>query len=119
MRSFTWWKLGTPAAASAAQAGMDRAAWPARTIRAIPGTLRAGTAGRSVGGAQNIITPSIPSREAAYFQSPPKGAYPSGGVIRDSEAIYTGRLAHNTVHFGGADHRTLWSAAFGERWQAT
>src|ERR1035438_6470247 len=24
----------------------------------------------------------------------------------------------NTVHFGGADHRTLWSAAFGDRWQA-
>src|ERR1035438_428237 len=25
------------------------------------------------------------------------------------------RLRCNTVHFGGADHRTLWSAAFGER----
>jgi hypothetical protein len=28
-------------------------------------------------------------------------------------------LKVNTVHFGGADHRTLWSAAFGDRWQAT
>src|ERR1035438_6181851 len=119
MRSFTWWKLGTPAAASAAQAGMDRAAWLARTIRGIPGTLRAGTAGRSIGGAQNIITPSIPRRETAYFQSPPKGAYPSGGVIRDSAGNLYGTTSSNTVHFGGADHRTLWSAAFGERWQAT
>ena len=25
----------------------------------------------------------------------------------------------NTVHFGGADHRTSWSAAIGERWQTT
>jgi len=23
------------------------------------------------------------------------------------------------THFGGADHRSLWSAAFGERWQVT
>jgi hypothetical protein len=29
------------------------------------------------------------------------------------------RIRSNTVHFGGADHRTLWSAACRERWQAT
>jgi hypothetical protein len=51
-------------------------------------------------------------------------AGPLAGVSgwRVRPAPYTGvkaRLGLNTIHFGGADHRTLWSAAFGERWQAS
>ena len=40
-------------------------------------------------------------------------------VVSGRRAISKARAKDNTVHFGGADHRTLWSAALGERWQAT
>jgi hypothetical protein len=43
--------------------------------------------------------------------------HPLGNAVRRVRIMLLDRVTNevNAVHFGGADHRTLWSAAFGKR----